>query len=155
MRISRDQLYMEMARSASKRSTCCRLNVGAIITLNNSPVSLGYNGPPAGEPHCLGNECPVKEGGGCERSLHAEANAIDRLPSGLDRSWKKLYVTHSPCIKCAEKIPDAFISHVFYEVEYRKPEGIQYLVDKGIIVYQYMPSGYLVDKADNLISSPA
>ena len=75
MRISRDLMFMMMAEAAARRSTCRRLNVGAILTYQNNVVSIGYNGPPPGEPHCYGGDCGVPM---CTRSIHAEFNAIVR-----------------------------------------------------------------------------
>jgi dCMP deaminase len=45
---------MEMAIMASKRSTCDRLYVGAVIVKNKSVLSTGYNGSVVGMPHCSG-----------------------------------------------------------------------------------------------------
>lgn len=43
-----DQTWMEMAISMSKRSRCVNRQVGAVIvTKENRPMAVGYNGPPA------------------------------------------------------------------------------------------------------------
>lgn len=39
---------MEMARAASRRSTCFRLNVGALVVHENNPVAAGWNGQQPG-----------------------------------------------------------------------------------------------------------
>ena len=74
MRIGRHQLFINIAREMAKRSTCFRLNVGAVVTSENNLVSCGYNGAAPGEPHCQGNDCPLSDEGGCISSLHAESN---------------------------------------------------------------------------------
>lgn len=51
-RISRDHMFMEMAEIASMRGTCDRAYVGAVIVIENRPVSCGYNGAPPGHKHC-------------------------------------------------------------------------------------------------------
>jgi len=145
-RISREVMFMQMARVASCRSTCFRLNVGAIITRNHRPVSVGWNGAPSGDPHCAGNSCPGIVPGKCG-TLHAEANAIDNAMGieACDEGWN-LYVTHSPCERCAEKIRDCgTISKVFFEVPYRKPDALYILQKAGIAVYEVTAAGYVIE----------
>lgn len=52
MRIGRDAMLTEMARVMSFRSTCSRANVGVIVAIEGRPLVSGYNGAPAGMPHC-------------------------------------------------------------------------------------------------------
>lgn len=52
MRPSRDENLMDHAWINSRRSTCSRLNVGAVFAREGRPLSMGYNGAPAGLPHC-------------------------------------------------------------------------------------------------------
>lgn len=51
-RLSRDEMLMSTARLVSLRGTCSRLNVGAVFARNGRIISMGYNGAPAGLPHC-------------------------------------------------------------------------------------------------------
>lgn len=147
MRIPREQMFMEVAEIYSRRSSCFRLNVGCTITIDNRPVSIGYNGPPSGEPHCLGNECPLTPSGGCSRSLHAEANALNWYKA--DDRPMTIYVTHSPCPTCCELILARNVEAVYYRIEYRIIDGIKRLIEKGVRVYQLSPSGYKINKATN------
>ena len=78
MRISRDQMFMDIAEVIAKRSTCLRNNVGAVIVESHNIVAIGYNGPASGCEHCTISTCLGK---GCSRSIHAEENAINRLNS--------------------------------------------------------------------------
>lgn len=55
-RISRDQMLMEIAEVVSNRGTCSRLQVGAVISRDGRPIVTGYNGAPAGLPHCIHDE---------------------------------------------------------------------------------------------------
>lgn len=142
-------MFMAMARIISQRSSCFRLNVGCIITIDNRPVSIGYNGPPAGEDHCRGNDCPLSSSGGCIRSLHAEANALNWYKS--DEKSMTLYVTHSPCESCCSLILTRKVESVIYEAEYRITTGLDTLVGAGIKVYRLSPSGYLIDRKTNLV----
>lgn len=43
---------MEIAEIVSKRSTCIKRKVGAILIKDNHILSTGYNGAPSGFTHC-------------------------------------------------------------------------------------------------------
>lgn len=146
MRISRDQMFMEMARTASKRSTCHRLNVGCILVHDKNVVSHGYNGPLSGEPHCRGNSCQLNESGGCMRSVHAEKNALNRMSDEFMDVPVILYVTHSPCPDCCEFIRtwNGNISCIIYETAYRDTTALDELAKK-LTVFRLTPSGYLMN----------
>lgn len=143
-RISRDQMFMMMAEVAALRSTCRRLSVGAILVdRDHNFVSLGYNGPPSGEPHCTGDNCGVPF---CTRAKHAEANALERAGSLIRYPQRSLtlYVTNSPCAHCWEKIINSpRIGRVVFKNEYRISDHLK--VDNGIQVQKITSGGYLTD----------
>lgn len=146
-------MWMGIALLAAKRSTCYRGNVGCVIVESDiRPVSIGYNGPPSGEPHCKGNNCEISGNGGCLRSLHAEENALSRFfvqenPFGGAPHYYDLYVTASPCEHCARKIvTNGKINRVFYQSPYRLTTGIDILHENKIEVFRLSPSGYLVNE---------
>lgn len=143
-------MFMEMARAASKRSTCFRLNVGALIVVDNRPVSVGYNGAPPGQPHCAGNACPGRHH--CRETIHAEENAIDHVPdAALGDSWD-LYVTHSPCRQCAERIVMTHqVKRVFFEATYRSTDHLAELA-KSVELYQVTPAGFVVEWVSGEVS---
>lgn len=143
-------MFMQIARVASMRSTCHRLNVGAAVVHNKSIISLAYNGPPSGQPHCQGNDCILNKRGGCSRAIHAEENALLRIPEGLIREDLTLYVTHSPCKDCSELISlwnDKYsnsLKTIVYETAYRDTSALDELA-KEVDVYRLTPSGYLMN----------
>src|SRR5512138_3619087 len=51
-RPSWDDYFMDITVQVAKRSTCGRLRVGAIIVKERRILTTGYNGSPAGLPHC-------------------------------------------------------------------------------------------------------
>lgn len=51
-RPTRDQALMETARVWAARSTCEMLHVGAVFSRDGRILAQGYNGAPAGMPHC-------------------------------------------------------------------------------------------------------
>lgn len=150
MRISRHQMFMGIARVASMRSTCHRLNVGAVLTVDNNVVSIGYNGSAPGQEHCGGTECKWMGTNGC-KVFHAERNALVRRDGIVLPFPTAIYVTHSPCKDCARMIWMESVDKVYYEVEYRDRSPIDYLIAQGIKVYRLLPSGYVVDIQTNQV----
>lgn len=138
-------MFLAMARAASQRSTCFRLNVGAVIvsSLSHNVLAVGYNGAPSGQPHCTGNGCQYFTPRGC-KVVHAEANALSRLTTS---AYCHVYTTHSPCSDCVELLlSQGRIEAVYFETAYRDPTPIARLIDGGIQVYQVLPSGLMVDQ---------
>jgi dCMP deaminase len=124
-RIERHDLNMEIAHSIAKRSTCLRKQVGCVITVDNRIVVTGYNGAPAGVPHCTSETCT---GPSCSVAVHAEAAAISfAARKGIALENSILYVTYSPCKKCAELILNAGIKQVIYDEPYRDLSGVEFL----------------------------
>ena len=153
MRISREQMFMDIAEIVAKRSACLRNNVGAVVVNeNNNIVAIGYNGPAAGVPQCTRDICHA----GCDLAIHAEDNAILRMPeikklyAFMDiPNYKfneeyKLFCTVSPCFNCAKLIVNrGDIKEVYYRYEYRERDGIWYLLSKGIKVYRILTGGII------------
>lgn len=151
-------MFMEMARIASKRATCHRLNVGALVVQDNNPVSVGWNGQLPGAAHCKGNECPGIIPGKCG-TLHAETNALQKASNILINSGTRygvdLYCTHSPCKECATFIRETTpltVNRIFFEVPYRDtshlgmfafPDDENHIGVTG--VYELTPAGYIIE----------
>lgn len=142
-RPSRVQTYMECAFAFAKRATCHRLNVGAVIVVDRTIVAHGYNGVPPGQPHCIGNDCPGKLE--CRLTVHAEENALNRVPASARFLRKDLYTTDSPCPKCAELLMRAGVSRVFFTQPYRITTALDTLVENGVEVYRVTPAGYVIE----------
>lgn len=51
-RPDRDEVLMSVATLFATRSTCSRLHVGAVFSKEGRILVTGYNGAPAGLPHC-------------------------------------------------------------------------------------------------------
>lgn len=153
MRISRHRMFMGFAEYASMRSTCYRRSVGAVLVRNNNVISVGYNGPPSGEPHCTGKNCPSLDG--CKRAVHAEINLLSRALLRSDEpSNLSVYVTESPCIECAQKIAKTpGVYRLFYLHEYRIKAGIDILIEGGLQTYRMTASGIITDyRTGNLVN---
>lgn len=124
-RISWDKYYMEIAHAASKRSTCPRLSVGAVIVKDNKIVGTGFNGSIHGEDHCDECGCLVVNGH-CIRTIHAEVNSILQCNRD-DIKGSTIYVTHSPCIDCFKLIYQANISKIIYDIDYKLIDYVKVL----------------------------
>lgn len=120
-RISWDEYFMNMAELASRRSTCLRRQVGAVIVKDNQVLATGYNGAPKGTPNCCDlNEClreklhiPSGERHELCRAVHAENNAITQCAvNGVSCKGGTLYVTASPCNMCIKQIINAGIVRI-------------------------------------------
>ena len=98
---------------------------------NNTIISDGYNGTPAG----FKNICEDETGHTYPYVLHAEANAITKIArSGNSSEGATLYVTTSPCIECSKLIIQAGITRVVFSEHYRLSDGIDLLKEAGIKV---------------------
>jgi dCMP deaminase len=145
-RPSRPLVFLGMAREISKRSTCMRLAVGAIVVVNGHQlVAEGYVGHAPGLEHCRGNDCPGRFG--CTLTYHAEVNALERVPGEFVDYDKDLYCTHSPCPQCAGILSGHRVKRLFYEQEYRNA-NIKSLLTIGIEVYRVTAAGYIIDQRD-------
>lgn len=136
MRPSRDQMLMEICEVVSKRTTCERRQVGAVIARNGRVLSLGYAGAPSGLPHCSPAVCDASTP--CRRTIHAEQNAIAwAAREGIATDGATLYCTTEPCLECAKVIINAGIRRVVFRDPYRVHEGRLLLQSVGIEVIPY------------------
>lgn len=61
-RITRDEMLLRIAATVAERSTCPRADVGALITNSGRILSMGYNGAPPHQPHCVEVGCETIDG---------------------------------------------------------------------------------------------
>jgi len=47
-----DEYFLRLAQTAAAKSRCLSRQIGAVVARDNSVLSMGYNGPPRGIPHC-------------------------------------------------------------------------------------------------------
>ena len=121
-----DSYFMEMAQVASKRSTCLRRSVGAVIVKDKRLLATGYNGTPRGMAHCeevgcLRTKLNVPSGKMHElcRGIHAEQNAvIQAAVYGVSVDGATVYCTHQPCVVCTKILINAGIRRIVYANPY-------------------------------------
>jgi dCMP deaminase len=132
-------LYMDWARRAAELSHARRLQVGAVIVKDDTVISYGYNGMPAGWDNNCEDEVYQQDGTAGLKTklevLHAESNSIAKLAkstnSGLDAD---IFITHAPCLDCAKLIYQSGIRRVYFGQAYRDNSGIEFLQKSGITV---------------------
>lgn len=135
LRPSIDATLMATAGVWQHRSTCDRNQVGVVISRENRIIATGYNGAPAGQPHCIHTGTPLARQTGCLVAIHAEANALAySARHGVMVQGATLYTTLSPCHACAQMIIAAGLKRVVYDRLYRDRAGLELLGESGIIV---------------------
>lgn len=121
MKLKHAQAHMKVAHIYAELSYCKRKKVGCVIVKNNTPIAIGYNGTPSGED----NSC--EENGVTKPNvIHAEDNALRKLTRSHESSEGAIvFLTATPCLRCAEKLTDAGVSKVYYgEVYHGSSQGI-------------------------------
>lgn len=117
--------FKTIARAVSTRSTCPRKQVGAVIVVNKRILASGYNGSPAGEPHCTDAGCNVVSNH-CTRAIHAERNAVNQVIELADLFGNSsilhdldfnIYCTLEPCRECKKYIAMHFHRPVLHWIE--------------------------------------
>lgn len=127
-----NQYFMCIAVQASRRATCNRKHVGAVIVKDKRIVSTGYNGSMNGLAHC-DDEGHLMKNDHCIRTVHAEANAIVQAARyGAPVDGGAIYTTASPCFPCFKLIVNAGIIGVFYG-EFYRDERIKEFAEKSNI----------------------
>ena len=145
------EAYMETAWTFSTLSHAVRLKVGCVVVKNDTIIGIGYNGMPSG----WDNVCEYKvfqtendqyeynyeEDGRKYRLvtrpevLHAESNALAKIArSTLSSVGSTIFVTHSPCIECAKIIHQAGIESLYYCIDYRSSDGLDFLIKSNVDV---------------------
>src|SRR5688500_5375225 len=133
---------MKHAYAEQDQSTCDRYQVGCVIARDRRIIATGYNGAPAGMPHCSHKvqlptyraaqlfglpdpeersyDWPALRETGCKEAVHAEANALAfAARHGVATLNADLYTTLSPCYECAKLIINAGINRVIFDRKYR------------------------------------
>jgi len=134
-RPSWDEYFMQIAFTVAQRSTCDRAHVGCVLVRDRRILTTGYNGSPAGLPHCDDAGHLIVDGH-CVRTLHAEQNAIIQAAlHGVGIQNATAYVTHQPCLTCAKMLINAGISRVIYAGQYPDDYSRQFLAQANVTLH--------------------
>lgn len=129
MKLTFNEIFMNLASDLAQRSHCVKNQVGAVLTKDTRIISIGYNGPPANTHNCdeewPHEGCPRDSRNSCSLALHAEENAIlYAVKNGTQIQGSTLYTTLSPCIACARLILSSGIKEVFFKDSYAAYKGL-------------------------------
>jgi dCMP deaminase len=115
---------MEIAHQVSKRSTCNRKLVGAVIVRDKTILSTGYNGSIRGMPHCneVGHQL---ENNHCQNAIHAEVNAVlQAAKNGVCIDKSTIYITSNPCWPCFKVLANSGVISIYYGEIYKTDERV-------------------------------
>ena len=146
-----DAFYMDTAVAAANLSRAVRLKVGAVAVFDRNIIGFSFNGTPAGDDnncedkvYMSSEDSPMEDYPFCDLQgryrlvtkltvLHAEENVITKIASS-NNSCKNatLFVTHSPCIRCARMIHSAGFTRLIYANPYWDQTPIDFLKSKNI-----------------------
>jgi dCMP deaminase len=145
-RASKKEYFMKIAEVVSKRSTCIKRKVGAILVKDSHIISTGYNGAPLGFKHCTPDLCVrenLKSGDRPElcRGVHAEINCIIQaaIHGTSIKGNTTLYSTTFPCMSCLKLIINAGINKLVYKEGYNMENKIkeEMVQESNLIIEEY------------------
>ena len=129
---------MAIAKIIAARGTCDRLYAGSVLVKDNRIIATGYNGSPAGLPHCddVGH---LLEEGHCVRTIHGEHNSLLQAArqGGTSTFGSTMYTKYSPCIHCSKYVIACGIKKVVVGKIYRNPQAVDMLKEAGVAVEVY------------------
>ncbi len=134
------EYFMNITYMVAERSTCLRRRVGAIAVRDKRILATGYNGAPAGTPHCLDIGClrqqlgiPSGQRHEICRGLHAEQNVvIQAAVHGTPIAGSTIYCTTHPCVLCTKILINCGVTGIFYAEDYPDNLATQMLAEAGI-----------------------
>ena len=145
-KIGWDEYFMELARIASKRSSCRRRKVGAVAVVDKHVVATGYNGAPSHlvdcmERHkCMRDIMKVPSGERQEicRAVHAEQNLICQAAiHGFSLKGAVVYSTCQPCVTCAKLLINVGVKSIIYDTPYPDEYALDLIRESGIQLLRY------------------
>lgn len=140
-RPSLDETLLHCAYTWAARGTCPSAQVGCVLARDGRSLVSGYNGAPAGLPHCDHEPRPGNSEAGrsdptaatCTTAVHDVANAIAFASRyGVATDGATAYCTYSPCLACAKLLIQAGIVRVVYGQLYRDTSALDLLDAAGV-----------------------
>lgn len=112
------EYWFQVADLVATRATCPRRAVGAVAVRGDRLIATGYNGAPAGEPHCTDVGCDLYVGTDglehCGRVLHAEENLVCTAARfGISLEGADVYVNFPVCGPCSRRLTQAGVEKVW------------------------------------------
>lgn len=142
-RLSFDELFDLLALFYACRGTCDRLRTSTLIRDGeNILIAAGYNGAPAGSPHCddpgIGHLLVENH---CVRTNHGEENALLNCNDLMRVKNGIATIIGSPCYPCARKVVTKKVKKIRYIGTYDNPLGgnlVEELCRERDVVLEYV-----------------
>ncbi|MCD4761427.1 hypothetical protein K8R32_00525 [bacterium] len=156
-RLSWDETFMSLALIVAQRTTCKFHTAGVVmVDKDKRIISMGYNGPSAGDLHCIEHGCAKVDGDPKTEKLlrcrgaHAEINSIINAQDTKRLSGATMYSALYPCYDCMKALNNAGIKEIVYFQKYERiktggegkeeeSEAAQLAKSRDIILRQYTP----------------
>jgi dCMP deaminase len=120
-RLDWDETLMNLAIMSSKRTACKFHETGAVfVDKDKRIISIGYNGPTAGDLHCIDVGCAKVDGDPVTgklkrcRGAHAEINGIINCQDTKRLRGATLYSVLFPCYDCMKALNNVGIAEIVY-----------------------------------------
>lgn len=129
MRISKHEMYMQVAEVAAKRSHDSQTQVGAVLVKNDSGaiIATGCNGFIRGANDA---QLPTTRPEKYKYIIHAEENLICNCSKhGIAMENCTLYCTLSPCVRCMRLLWQCGITSIIVKDLYKDVEEIKNMSD--------------------------
>ena len=111
-----DEVMLSIACLLSARATCVKRQVGCVLTdARGRILSTGYNGVPAGFPHCTDRPCRGADqptGSDTCQAVHAEMNAVADCHDIT--KIHTCYVSVLPCNNCTKTLLNTGMQALVY-----------------------------------------
>lgn len=136
--------WMDMAIAMSNRSTAPDKRVGAIaVDPEGNMVGYGFN-------HNVDEDNPSTvdaDGRTRDTTLHAEDEMLQRaMDFGHDLKECTIYMTHSPCMRCAARLKRAKVRRIYFLEEFKEGMSHAFLLDHDIELRQVFGINPEIDK---------
>ena len=134
-RPTREHTMLKLAATIAERSTCRRRKVGCVLVDEHGRLlSMGHNGVPMGQPHCLEHPCKGAElasGVGLDlcHAVHAEQNALLFCQDVM--KIESCYVTTSCCVTCVKILLNTSCQEIVFLEEYPHADAKEMWVKAG------------------------
>ena len=132
--VSALQVWLSFATMLAKRSPAPDKQVGCVaVDARGNAVGYGYN-------HSVDENDPCTvdhEGRTRDVTLHAEDETIQRAAEmGRSLEGCTLFMTHSPCLRCAARLIRARIKKIYYISSFKNGVSHDILLNHGIDLIQ-------------------
>lgn len=133
MRPSLDEVMLGIACLLSTRATCVKRQVGCVLVdARGRILSTGYNGVPAGFPHCTDQPCggaSLPAGSDTCLAVHAEMNAVADCHDAS--KIHTCYVSVLPCNSCAKTLLNTGMQVLVYLNDHEQSSHVLDFLKRG------------------------